>query len=331
MSGISMSLEQVQIGRLRPLNIMRDLPAVADLVELCFQATMDSDGRRYVQQMRDASQNNRFLRWASTAIEQTSMPLSGYVWEEDKRIVGNISLIPFTQNKKRIYLLSNIAVHPDYRRHGIAQRLTEIGIDHARKRSATAIWLHVREDNSGAINLYRKLGFKKHGRRSTWRTPLLPISQNIPANIKITHRPGRFWRQQRQWLQHAYPEEITWYRMPNWDSFGTGLHYWLYRLFMENDIRQWSAEQHGQLQGVVSWMPTRTRTTPLWLAAAPHADESAISALLLHARRELASQRRVLSLDFPAGEMNTALKDAGFDLHHTLLWMSLTNQTQYAT
>jgi hypothetical protein len=35
--------------QLRPLNIVRDLPAVADLVEKCFADTMDAEGRRYIQ------------------------------------------------------------------------------------------------------------------------------------------------------------------------------------------------------------------------------------------------------------------------------------------
>ena len=36
-----------QTPQLRPLNILRDLPGVADLVEKCFADTMDSEGRRY--------------------------------------------------------------------------------------------------------------------------------------------------------------------------------------------------------------------------------------------------------------------------------------------
>ena len=54
-----------QIPQLRPLNIVRDLPGVADLVEKCFADTMDAEGRNYIQQMRRAGQDNAFLRWAS--------------------------------------------------------------------------------------------------------------------------------------------------------------------------------------------------------------------------------------------------------------------------
>jgi len=65
-----------QTPQLRPLNLLRDLPAVADLVETCFADTMDAEGRRYVQQMRRAGQDHAFLRWAVTAVDSVSMPLS---------------------------------------------------------------------------------------------------------------------------------------------------------------------------------------------------------------------------------------------------------------
>ena len=37
---------------MRAMNMFRDLPAVADLIELCFASTMDNDGQRYIADMR---------------------------------------------------------------------------------------------------------------------------------------------------------------------------------------------------------------------------------------------------------------------------------------
>src|SRR3989304_5116538 len=108
---------------LRSLNMLRDLPAVADLIELCFSNTMDSEGQRYIQDMRRAGDDKSFLNWANRAAESTSLPLTGYVWEENGRIVGNTSLVPFRHNRTRLYLIANVAVHPDYRRRGIARAL----------------------------------------------------------------------------------------------------------------------------------------------------------------------------------------------------------------
>ena len=315
MSTISIRLPKTEISEIRPLRIMHDLPKVADLVELCFKYNMDGEGKRYVQQMRQASQNHRFLSWASN-----SLPLTGYVWEEEKRIVGNISVIPF-RKKEVVFLLANIAVHPDYRRRGIARLLTQKGMNHAHQHRAASIWLQVDEANLGAIKLYESLGFQARARRTTWNANSQFDPRKAIFKTRITSFAARFWAQQYLWITEAYPEEITWYRMPDWQIFKPGLKHWLYRHFVENDIRQWAAQKNGELQAVLIWMHACTRRAPLWLAAAPQADTETLAALLLHARLRLASQRRDLYIDYPAGELTAAFEAAGFNPRRTLLWM----------
>ena len=119
--------------------MLRDLSAVADLIELCFSPTMDNDGQRYLSDMRRASRDDSFLHWASRMTETASMPLMGYVWEQDGRIIGNASLIPFRDKGKRIFLIANVATHPDYRRRGIGRALTERVMKQARDKRAAAI------------------------------------------------------------------------------------------------------------------------------------------------------------------------------------------------
>jgi GNAT superfamily N-acetyltransferase len=130
---------------LRPFDVRRDLAAVADLVEQCFADTLDPDGERYLEQMRAASRNPGFIHFAAAASEWSSVPLTGYVWEEDGKVVGNISLIPFALRNQRNYLIANVATHPAYRRRGIAHSLTSQAIEHARRRGAPSAWLHVRQ------------------------------------------------------------------------------------------------------------------------------------------------------------------------------------------
>src|SRR5574339_721274 len=168
MSSITIPVKVNEHPQMRPLNVLRDLSAVADLIELCFSPTMDNDGQRYISDMRRASHDDSFLRWASHMKETATLPLMGYVWEQDGRIVGNASLIPFRDKGKRVFLVANVATHPDYRRHGIGRALTERVMKQARDKKASAIWLHVRDDNPGAIKLYEELGFREVARRTTW-------------------------------------------------------------------------------------------------------------------------------------------------------------------
>ena len=116
MSSITVPVNTKEHPHVRPLNVIRDLSVVADLIELCFAPTMDNEGQRYLSDMRRASRDDGFLNWASRVTETTSLPLTGYVWEQNGRIIGNASLIPFRDKGKRVYLIANVAVHPDHRR-----------------------------------------------------------------------------------------------------------------------------------------------------------------------------------------------------------------------
>jgi len=312
------NLPQTSAGILRPLNILRDLPKVADLIELCFKKNMDGEGKNYLEQMRSASRRGSSLKWSSN-----SVPFKGYVWENQKRIVGNISIIPFHKAKKTVILLANIAVHPDFRRKGIARRLTRKGIEDAKKRGAKSIWLHVERDNIGAINLYKELGFQPHSNRTTWLAEKEKPPRRKNPDIRISSRAAHFWKAQNYWLNQNYPEEIRWYRMPDFEIFKPGLKYWLYRLFVEYDIKQWAVQRDGELQAVLMWKGNYARHAPIWLASAPQADSESLTSLLLYARHQLASPKQKLVIDHPAEQFTTAFRQAGFAPQRTLLWMCM--------
>lgn len=65
----------------------------------------------------------------------------------------------WTRDKNFLYL-SNLAVHPKYRRHGVASRLL-MGCEEVSKDwGFYDLYLHVLENNSQARQLYFKLGYK---------------------------------------------------------------------------------------------------------------------------------------------------------------------------
>ncbi len=311
----------------RPLNVIRDLPRVADLIELCFAYSMDQEGKSYVRQMRRASRDASFLRWASNAIEGASMPLSGFVWEQDGRIMGNVSLVPFRHKGKRIFLIANVATHPEYRRKGIAHTLTKRAMQHAHQRGCDELWLHVREDNPGAVQMYADLGFEQRARRTTWHTSkegqldsISPIQSRQGLGLmSVTQRYPRFWPKQLTWLNRLHPEELGWYSSMNWNRLRPGLWNWFYRLFIEFDLRQWAIQKDSQLQGVLTWMPTAHKSS-LWLACDPGADSESVTFLLLNAHQDLGFHRR-LTLEHPAGLQQSAFREAGFRISRTLIWM----------
>lgn len=306
---------------MRALSVVKDLPQVADLIETCFSATMDREGRRYVRDMRRAGKDEGFLRWAARMSEGVSLPLSGYVWEEGGKIVGNTSLIPFHTKLGRIYLIANVAVQPEFRRRGIARALTERALSHARQRRAQAIWLNVRADNPAALNLYSDLGFVERARRTSWAVDTGEAVAEPPRGLGVVQRHPRFWAQQRLWLRELYPSELAWHRHWDFSALKPGFWNWLLWLVLDRGVQQWAAVADSGLEGTLAYVPTGHEDV-LFPAVGPNTDPGALTALLLHARRCLPPQPP-LSLEVPSGGLDSAIRAAGFKEQRTLVWMRL--------
>ena len=64
--------------------------------------------------------------------------------------------------------MMNVAVHPDYRRQGIAEALVTHLVQALREKGNHCLTLEVRVSNAPAIALYEKLGFTQVGRRPNY-------------------------------------------------------------------------------------------------------------------------------------------------------------------
>ncbi|MBE0411976.1 MAG: GNAT family N-acetyltransferase, partial [Anaerolineales bacterium] len=229
---------------------------------------------------------------------------------------------------QRCYLIANVAVAPQFRRRGIARALTLRAINHAQRKGAQKVWLHVRAENTPAVNLYLSIGFLEKKRRSSWHVGeehlgvTAPCSDTALADVRITTTKKNYWLQQQAWLKEIYPPEIIWNMPFNINAFNPTLRGSFYRIMTATSIKQWAAVRKNQLLGVLTWQPHQNQTDNLWLATSPENEDTAILALLPHIRRHL-PRRNQLTLDYPAGRGTDALKKAGYSLHQTLIWMAL--------
>lgn len=306
-------------GTMRPLNPLRDLMAVADLIELCFHGTMDAEGRGFLSELRRSAGGSGFSGWASRTSDMASVPLSGFVWEDSGRIVGNVSLIPFRRHGQRVIFIANVAVHPDYRRRGIARHLTRRAVMAAREKSGYEIWLQVRDDNPGAVTLYEQLGWRELARRTTWRmSPAKPPEPPAPS-LKVYNHGASNWALLRSWFEWAYPRSISWYYPTYWDSFRPGLMHSFQRFVGGLSFREWSVYDGKRLCGALIAQVDPGHGEHLW-AAIPDDGDQGLHALLVRARADL-SRRHSVSLEYPANEGVDAIQRAGFFPYRTLIWM----------
>jgi hypothetical protein len=235
--------------------------------------------------------------------------------------VGNVSLIPFFKGGRKIYLIANVATHPDYRRRGIARTLTDAAMGRALEKQAASIWLHVRQENSAAVNLYRELGFQERAVRTNWfASPGTAMPAPGHGRIDIQPRPGQDWSAQREWLQRAYSSELNWYSQQNWDMFQPGLFSSVYRFVADISTQQWSAYRGNTLLGVLACQRMYGRPDCLWAAFPDNAIPEAFTVLLSYARRMLSNSRGAV-MEYPAGAADEAIRAAGFSAVRTLVWM----------
>ncbi len=316
-------------NHLRPFNSSRDLKSAADLVDLCFSATLDPDGQSYLRHLRETASGLPFFGleklWG-----MSSLPPVGYVWEEEQRLVGYLSVIPFIFRNQRRYLIANVAVHPDWRGRGIGKALTHRAIEHAREHHAHSAWLQVRDDNAPAVHIYQALGFLERARRTTWISESLQekdVAETGEQVVSISKRHTWHWDLQRRWLDRIYPLNLSWHIPFDRRVIEPGFVGGLYRFFTFVYPRHWVAQYKNKICGILTCLPTDGYADGLWLAAPgeentlpDEACQTAIRTLLIHARKTV-SPLRPLSLNYPAGLWVDPIQAAGFHLQQTLIWM----------
>lgn len=103
--------------------------------------------------------------WKISAFaEELKNPLAVYLTAletENQQIIGYAGMWLMVDMAN----ITNVAVHPDFRRQGLAGRMLRQLIKIARMRGMEGITLEVRASNFPAQNLYNALGFSVLGRR----------------------------------------------------------------------------------------------------------------------------------------------------------------------
>jgi len=141
------------------MNPARDLGELADLIEVAFAADLEAGGRSAVEEIRSLQWMGPLTSFVGRVSGLFRDIFIGYVWVESGRVVGNVT-ISRSRDHPGEWIISNVAVYPEFRRRGIARRLMEAAIEHILDQDSEWITLQVRSDNTAAKALYESMGFQ---------------------------------------------------------------------------------------------------------------------------------------------------------------------------
>jgi ribosomal protein S18 acetylase RimI-like enzyme len=310
----------------RPINLGRDVRPVLALLNVSFGPVRDSQGRAVADRF-SLSQSAPFARRLGM-VSRGFIP--GFVWEESGQIVGNVTLLESPIHGR--YLVANVAVHPDYRRRGIARGLMQEALAHIQSWKGRQIFLQVESDNAAAIELYHSLAFNEVGGVGRWQgsmntlrfSPVLEEALGPPP--RLLRR--REWKAARQLDRIGFDPDLNWPGPPPADYYKTGL--WQRAADLLNGRRQetWvfdsRPDQGSHLIGLADIVSDWNRPHNLRLCIAPPFRGRLDGSLL---RLAVSRLRRIRSgsvwLNYPAADltMTAHLEQSNFKLRRSLTVM----------
>jgi ribosomal protein S18 acetylase RimI-like enzyme len=244
----------------------------------------------------------------------------GFVWFDAGRLVGNASMLPVAGFPSR-WVMANVAVDVEHRRRGIARRLVEASLEHAEDRGASEVLLQVRQDNPGALALYRGLGFEAMTTRTTWHRPAGGLSLRIGVFKAVRRRTAREWPKQWDMARSFYREGLIWPFPPYSGLFRPRPLEGLLRI---DGRTHWVWVEGEELIGSVStYLDTNRAGLRLVIMVTPRRRGSIEAELIAAAMEGMNAEQVAMSLDYEMGVADDSLSGMGFRPEYSLTWMRM--------
>jgi GNAT superfamily N-acetyltransferase len=299
---------------------------VADLMQVAFGDRLDAAGQVTLDEMHRVARKGLLLHWYQWLTLDYSGVAPGYVWIEDGRVVGNVSLRRVAAEAG--YMVGNVAVHPAWRQRGIATELMRAALDDVRSQGSYWTGLEVRADNSAARRLYEKLGFHEIGRTMSMVRPAAPVpawgqsSDDHPVRRARAGEGGELFGLARRSIPMAQRAFFELRR----ENYRVGLGRWL-ECLLQGRREVWLVVLDGgdTLRGAVRALSERSgRPHRLEVLMQSNGDSRLGFSLVRRGLADLRSaSRRMVETAAPSSSeaLIEALEVGGFRISHALIQM----------
>jgi ribosomal protein S18 acetylase RimI-like enzyme len=306
------------------------------LIEVAFGEELDVDALRALRSMRLPPLLAPLIGLSDSLALPGEGMMPGFVWLEGGRVVGTASIRRVHPSSSG-WLISNVAVHPDWQGQGIGRALLEASLDYAQNYGGTWVVLQVRDNNAVARGMYKNLGFRAIAEVTRLRRPALyKANDTIPGGGL---RPARWWDGSALYslARSLTPYDVLWPDSLNRDLYRTGSLNRLIARLKGYDRRWWIWEKGTQSgpswagprfrAGVGVELDSRAPWYRLRLVVSPKAQDEALARdLITFGLSQLADPSpRPVEVEYPASDTATqsALSEAGFKRAYAFIHMRL--------
>jgi GNAT superfamily N-acetyltransferase len=239
----------------RPMDPARDLAAIARVIEVAFSEELSPGGHLVMRDLYLLNTLSPILWVISRAMPSLYDYLGGFVWEEESRVVGNVTLTRADASGIQ-WIISNVAVLPAFRRKGIGRALVEASIAHARSRGGGRVLLQVRTDNDGAKRLYEELGFTYLESVTEMISERIPGTQfPYPPDVEIIAPVPNRWHEAYDVARGAVPLAVQRMRPLRTQAFRVpqrSIGEMVRDFFLGAPRERWWAQMNGRVGGLLT-------------------------------------------------------------------------------
>jgi ribosomal protein S18 acetylase RimI-like enzyme len=245
---------------LRPLDPHKDLNQVADLIEEAFTGELEPGGIAALRDLRMLSRMGPLVGLMARSDPYLEDVLGGFVWVEDDRVVGNVTIQRLDAYGSR-WQIANVAVTKAFQGRGIGRALVEAALERIAERRGSWAVLQVRSDNVVAKGLYQRLGFESLTEDVLLQLDRLPpgtLHADTPAGLRLYRHDE--W-QARYTLESACRSELAqWWRPVRSHDFmqlaENRLGEKVWEALGRNRVRRWAVQgEHG----LAAWLSIDAR------------------------------------------------------------------------
>jgi ribosomal protein S18 acetylase RimI-like enzyme len=260
----------IQSG-IRPFDIAHDLRPVAELIADAFTNELDPRGLAALREMRMMSHLSGLLTVLSRSTNDLDDVFSGFVWVEDGKIVGNVTVQRADKYGNR-WQIANVAVARHYRGRGIAKRLMEQALRHVADSDGRWAVLQVYDHNSVARRLYTQLGFEEVGGMVDLRLKRLPIA-NFPDRVSNFYTfSNQQWQPLYELATNQLNAQTQWWRAMRRSDFQVSFEQqfgaWMWKTLGRQRIFRRSFQSQRRFEAALILTAVRWRGThelQLWV------------------------------------------------------------------